>query len=85
MLTPACGEPGQKPQGRRACLEEPSRVAGSTLQGGECSPGAGEGCWGPARGRADAGSPLSPFLPISGAAAGQKSQQRFNSIVVLLL
>lgn len=47
MLTSADGQPGRKPWGRRACLEEPSRVAGARLPrqhptgGGRAAPGQG--------------------------------------------
>jgi len=86
MMTPANGEPGRKPQGRKAWMEEPSRVAAAHLPW-QPPPGriTREGSPNTAGGCADSESPLSLFLPVGGAASGQKSQQRCNSTTVLLL
>lgn len=86
MLTPADGQSGRKPRGRRAWLEESNRVADAAAPclGGSQPLGRG-GLPGTAQGHTGSGSPLSPFLPIGGAAAGQKSQQRPNNTMGLIL
>lgn len=76
MLTPADGQSGRKPRGRRAWLEEPNRVADAGLPQQhpvweDRSPGAGEGSLGLPRDTLVQGHPSALSCPSVGLLQGR--------------